>query len=150
MAPLMATAPASADALPGTRICHALGLGRATYDRWQPTGPVPEGDMARQTQLPRLALERPAYGDCRITHALPRQGGLVHHKRGLRRMREEHRRCLRHTGFVRTTASAHGLRVCPHLLPGLTVTGLEQLWVADIPAIRLPQEFVSLAVGLDA
>lgn len=150
MVPLMATAQASADALPVTRICHALGLGRATYDRWQQAGPAPEGDMALRTQIQLLALEMPAYGDCRITHTLPRQGVLVNHKRVLRLRREDHLRCLRHKRFVRTTDSAPGLLVYPNLLPGLTVTGLEQLWVADITSIRLPLEFVSLAVWLDA
>ena len=33
---------------------------------------------------------------------------------------------------VRTTDSRHGLRVYPNLVPELQLTGLKQLWVADI------------------
>jgi putative transposase len=51
---------------------------------------------------------------------------------------------------VRTTDSAHPFAVYPNLLPELTVTGLDQLWVADITYIRLQREFVYLAVLLDA
>jgi hypothetical protein len=41
MCELIATAQSSADALPVTRVCHALGLRRATYDRWRPAAPLP-------------------------------------------------------------------------------------------------------------
>jgi putative transposase len=157
MAPLMAIARESADGLPVIRICHALSLGRAPYDRWPQAGPEAEGDMELRAQIQLLALERPADGSRRITHALHRithalhrQGGLVHHKRVWRLMREDNLRCLRHKRFVRTTDGAHGLLVYPHRLPELTITGLDQLWVADITSIRLPQEFVYLAVLLDA
>jgi putative transposase len=150
MAPLMATARESADVLPVVRICHALSLGRATYYRWQQAGPEAEGDVELRAQIQLLALEMPAYGYRRITHALHRQGVLVNHKRVLRLMREDNLLCLRNKSFVRTTDSAHGLLVYPNLLPELTITGLDQLWVADITYIRLQQEFVYLAVLLAA
>jgi putative transposase len=51
---------------------------------------------------------------------------------------------------VRTTDAAPPCLVYPHLLPELTVTGREQRWVADITDLRLPREFVSLAVLLEA
>ena len=52
--------------------------------------------------------------------------------------------------FVVTTDSDHGLPVHPNLARTMTVTGLDQLWVADITYIRLELEFVYLAVILDA
>jgi putative transposase len=150
MVPLMATAPESADALPVTRICHALSLGRATYYRWQQAGPAPEEDVELRAQIQLIALEMPVYGYRRITHALQRQGVLVNHKRVLRLMREDNLLCLRKKGFVRTTDSTHALVVYPNLRPELSVNGLDQLWVADITYVRLQQEFVYLAVLLDA
>jgi transposase InsO family protein len=51
---------------------------------------------------------------------------------------------------VVTTNSAHGLTVYQNLAGGMTVTGVDQLWVADITYIRLEEEFVYLAVILDA
>jgi len=50
----------------------------------------------------------------------------------------------------RTTLSNHGLPVYPNLLKNRAVTGLNQVWVADITYIRLPREFVYLAAILDA
>jgi putative transposase len=40
--------------------------------------------------------------------------------------------------------------VYPNLAGGLTLTGINQLWVSDITCIRLDSEFVFLAVILDA
>jgi transposase InsO family protein len=65
-------------------------------------------------------------------------------------MREDNLLCLRRRRFLRTTDSRHGLAVYPNLIPHLAVTGIDQLWVADITYIRLQHEFVYLAVILDA
>jgi putative transposase len=50
---------------------------------------------------------------------------------------------------VITTDSDHALPVYPNRARQLVVTGLDQLWVADITYIRLEWEFVYLAVILD-
>jgi transposase InsO family protein len=52
--------------------------------------------------------------------------------------------------FVVTTDSAHGLQVYPNLAASMVLTDIGQLWVADITYIRLEEEFVYLAVILDA
>ena len=58
--------------------------------------------------------------------------------------------CLRQRKFVVTTDSDHGLPVYPNLAGALRLTGLNQLWVADVSYVRLELEFVYLAVILDA
>jgi transposase InsO family protein len=65
-------------------------------------------------------------------------------------MRADNLLCLRQRKFVITTDSDHGLPVYPHLAPALSLTCLDQLWVADLTYIRLELEFVYLAVMLDA
>jgi putative transposase len=65
-------------------------------------------------------------------------------------MREDNLLCLRKKRFIATTDSAHAHPVHPNLAAELTVTGLDQLWVADLTYIRLPGEFIYLAVILDA
>ena len=150
MAPLVTAPQESAAALPVTRICRPLSLGRATYDRWQQARPEPVADVELRAQIQLIALEMPAYGYRRMTHELRRQGVVVNHKRVLRLMREDNLLCLRKKSFARTTDSAHDLGVYPNLLPELTITGLDQRWVADITYVRLQREFVSLAVLLDA
>jgi putative transposase len=52
--------------------------------------------------------------------------------------------------FVVTTDADHDLEVYLNLASRLTLTGINQLWVADITYIRLKREFVYLAVILDA
>jgi putative transposase len=147
---LVATAKQSPAAFPVTRGCQALALSRATYYRWHGAGPMPAPDMEVRAQIQEIALEMPAYGYRRITHELRRRGVAVNHKRVLRLMRGDNLLCLRTRGFVRTTESAHSLAVYPNLLPELRIAGLDQLWVADITYVRLPQEFIYLAVLLDA
>jgi transposase InsO family protein len=49
-----------------------------------------------------------------------------------------------------TTDSRHTLPVYPNWARQLTPTAVNQLWIADITYIRLRQEFVYLAVVLDA
>jgi transposase InsO family protein len=106
--------------------------------------------MALRDAIQRIALEFPSYGWRRMTAELQRQGWAVNHKRVYRRMREDNLLCLRKRRFVVTTDSAHGLPVYPNLARTLRLTGLDQLWVADLTYIRLELEFVYLAVILDA
>jgi len=49
-----------------------------------------------------------------------------------------------------TTDAGHGWRVWPNLARHLVPMAVNQLWVADITYIRLREEFVYLAVVLDA
>jgi transposase InsO family protein len=65
-------------------------------------------------------------------------------------MREDNLLCLRRRRFVVTTDSHHNLRVYPNLAGTMELTGIDQLWRADITYIRLEREFVYLAVVLDA
>jgi putative transposase len=66
-------------------------------------------------------------------------------------MREDNLLSLRAKPFVpRTTDSRHGFAVRSNLTRGLTPTGLDQIWVADITYVRLAETFVYLAVVIDA
>jgi transposase InsO family protein len=66
-------------------------------------------------------------------------------------MREDNLLCIRRRKFVvATTDSKHGRPVYPNLAKGMKLTGINQLWIADITYIRLETEFVYLAVVLDA
>ena len=112
------------------------------------TGPDPDMDLRDAIQ--RIALEWPSYGRPRITRELRRRGWTVNPKRVYRLLREDNLLCVRKRKFVVTTNSNHGLRVYPNLAAGMVLTGVDQLWRADITYIRLREEFVFLAVILDA
>ena len=107
-------------------------------------------EMELRDAIQKIAVEMPAYGYRRVTAQLRRDERVVNHKRVLRLMREDNLLCLRRRSFVRTTDSDHKLPVYPNLARELKVSGLNQLWVADITYIRLMCEFVYLAVILDA
>jgi putative transposase len=126
-------------------------VSRSSFYRFEPDGkPGADGDMELRDAMQRIALEWPSYGRPRITAELRRQGWTVNPKRVYRLMREDNLLCLRRRKFVITTDSAHGLPVYPNRARELVLTGLDQLWVADITYIRLEWEFVYLAVILDA
>src|SRR6202163_922440 len=66
-------------------------------------------------------------------------------------MREDNLLCLRARPFVPTTTdSRHGWRVVPNLARDMELSGLDQLWVADITYVHLAEEFAYLAIMLDA
>jgi transposase InsO family protein len=106
--------------------------------------------MDLRDAIQRIALEWPSYGRPRITAELRRRGWTVNAKRVHRLLREDNLLCVRKRKFVVTTDSNHGRKVYPNLARGLVLTGVDQLWRADITYIRLRDEFVFLAVILDA
>ena len=131
-------------------MCRLARVSRAGLYRFRPGLPGPDPDMPLRDAIQRIALEFPSYGWRRITAELQRQRWAVNHKRVYRWMRADNLLCLRKRKFVATTDSDHGLPVYPNLARTLTLTGLDQLWVADITYVRLELEFVYLAVILDA
>jgi putative transposase len=106
-------------------------------------------DMELRDAIQRIALEWPSYGRPRITAELRRRGWRVNPKRVYRILREDNLLCVRKRKFVVTTDSNHGRKVYPNLARDMVLTGLDQLWRADITYIRLQEEFVFLAVILD-
>src|SRR5579864_6695593 len=107
-------------------------------------------DMELRDAIQRIALEWPSYGRPRITEELRRRGWTVNPKRVYRLLREDNLLCVRKRKFVVTTDSNHGRKVYPNLAAEMVLTGVDQLWRADLTYIRLRDEFVFLAVILDA
>jgi transposase InsO family protein len=131
-------------------MCQLAQVSRAGFYRsLQEAQPVEEEMMVR-AEIQQIALEhRRRYGYRRITAELRRRGLLVNHKRVGRLMREDNLLAVQPRAFVVTTDAQHELEVYLNLARRLTVTGINQLWVADITYIRLRTEFVYLAVLLD-
>jgi transposase InsO family protein len=126
------------------------GISRSSFYRLDGDDkPKPDSDMDLRDAIHRIALEWPAYGRPRITAELRRQGWKANAKRVYRLMREDNLLCLRKRKFVITTDSNHGRKIYPNLAAEMELTGVDQLWVADITYIRLEEEFVYLAVILD-
>jgi len=133
------------------RMCRLAGVSRAGFYRClQEQMPVEE-DMEVRSAIQQVAVEhRRRYGYRRIAAELRRRGMLVNHKRVARIMREDNLLAVQPRAFVVTTDSQHELEVYLNLASRMKLTGVNQLWVADITYIRLHREFVYLAVILDA
>jgi putative transposase len=137
----------------GLSLQRMVKLGRVSrsgFYRFQDAEPSPDRDMDLRDAMQRIALEWPSYGRPRITEELRRRGWRVNPKRVYRLMREDNLLCVRKRKFVVTTDSNHGRKVYPNLARDMILTGTDQLWRADITYIRLRDEFVFLAVILDA
>jgi putative transposase len=132
------------------RMCEVAAFSRAGYYRFlDPVSPAAADVLLRQ-EIRKIAREWPAYGSRRMSYELKARGWEVNRKRVQRVMREENLLCVTKKKFVVTTDSGHGLKTYPNLAASMVLTGVDQLWVADITYIRLEEEFVYLAVILDA
>jgi putative transposase len=132
------------------RMCELSRVSRAGFYRSLQESAPDEEDVEVRSVIQQIALEhRRRYGYRRVTAELRRRGMLVNHKRVWRMMREDNLLAVQPRVFVTTTDSNHPLEIYLNLSRRMTLTGVDQLWVADITYIRLRSEFVYLAVVLD-
>ena len=133
------------------RMCQRTGVSRAGFYRSLRDRAAEEEDMEVRSAIQQIAVEhRRRYGYRRITAELRNRGMQVNHKRVSRMMREDQLLAVRRKAFVATTHSNHDYQVALNLAGRMKLSGINQLWVADITYIRLRSEFVYLAVILDA
>lgn len=139
------------NALTIERMVELGGVSRSGFYRFD-SGAAARADphMDLRDAIQRIALEWPCYGRPRITAELRHRGWTVNPKLVYRLMREDNLLCVRQRKFIVTTDSNHGRKVYPNLARDMILTAPDQLWRADITYIRLRDEFVFLAVVLDA
>jgi putative transposase len=132
-------------------MCAQASVSRAGYYRsFRQAEPGLEEAQLRDA-IQKIAIENRHYGYRRVARELQKQGRVVNHKRVARLMREDNLLAIRKRRFVPvTTDSQHRLEVSLNLARHMKLTGVNQLWVADITYLRLQQKDVFLAVVLDA
>jgi putative transposase len=132
-------------------MCQLAQVSRAGFYRsFQEQQPQQE-EMDLRSTIQQIFLEhRRRYGYRRVTKELRRRGMVVNRKRVERLMKADNLLAVQPKAFVTTTNSRHDFEVYLNLARRMKLTGINQLWVADITYIRLQGEFVYLAVILDA
>ena len=104
-----------------------------------------------RARIQEIVLQhRGHYGYRRVSWELKHQGLAVNHKRVLRLMQQDHLLAVRRRKYILTSEARHDLPVYVNLAGRLQLSGIDQLWVADLTFIRLREEFLFLAVVLDA
>lgn len=132
------------------RMCELTAVSRASFYRdWEQKAPD-EAEMALRDAIQRIALGHRDHGYRRITALIQRAGFVVGEEKVRGILRQDNLLAVRRRKFAVTTDSNHRFHVHPNLAESLELTAINQLWVADITYIRLPREFVFLAVVLDA
>ena len=134
------------------KMCQVAAVSRAGYYRSFAEQCPDEEEMTVRAVIQKIVVEnRRRYGYRRVWFELNHKLGMVvNHKRVLRLMREDNLLALQRRQYVMTTDSNHSLEIALNLARHMKLTGVNQLWVADITYIRLHKEFVYLAVVLDA
>jgi putative transposase len=139
--------------LEGFRASHACEIARVSragfYRHFQEHEPR-QSDVALRDLIQQIVLENRCYGYRRVAAELRHRGVVANRKRVLRLMRADNLLAVRKQRFVFTTDSRHGYAVYANLAGRVKLTGINQLWVADITYVRLRETFLYVAVVLDA
>jgi len=140
----------SKNEIPISAACSSLGVNRSTYyDNLRKSCSTGTDDTSIKDIIQEIILEFPRYGYRRIAKEMHRRGQVINHKKVLRIMRENNLLCAKKKFRVCTTDSDHNYFVYPNLTKDITLTGINQLWAADITYVHLVKEHVYLAVILD-
>jgi putative transposase len=139
--------------LEGFQANHACDIARVSrsgfYRRYEEHEPR-QADVELRDLIQQIALENRLYGSRRTTEELRHRGWVVNRKRVQRLMRADNLLVVRKQRFVLTTDSQHGYAAYPNLAARVNLTGVNQLWVADITYVRLRETFLYAAVVMDA
>lgn len=131
------------------KLCQLAQLPRSWYYRHENRlAHKPEDPLI--AQIRQICEEDSSAGYRRVTKGLGRRGIMANHKRVLSLMRKANLLVRPKRRFVRTTDSNHPYPVYPNVARSMTLTGPNQLWVADITYIHLVHGTCYLAVILDA
>jgi transposase InsO family protein len=120
------------------------------YRHWQQYEPRGEEMEVRARRQQIVLQHRGHYGYRRVSWELRHQGLVVNHKRVLRLMQQDHLLGVRRRKYILTSEAQHDLPVYVNLAARLQLNGIHQLWVADLTFLRVREQFLFLAVVLDA
>ncbi len=127
-----------------------MGIKRSTL-YYQPKGNldkrIKETDI--KNKIKDISYKHPYYGYRRITAQLRRDKVIVNHKKILKIMKELGVQGRIKHKYVTTTNSKHNNKIYSNLIKDKELTGINQVWCADITYIRILNGFVYLSAIID-
>ena len=127
-----------------------MGIKRSTL-YYQPKGnldkKIKETDI--KNKIKDISYEHPYYGYRRITAQLRRDKVIVNHKKVLKMMKELGIQGRIKRKYITTTNSKHNNKIYSNLIKDKELTGINQVWCADITYIRILNGFIYLAAIID-
>jgi putative transposase len=123
-----------------------MDLARSTYYDAPCGQPVAEARLV--ARITGICAEWPRYGYRRVAAQLRHEGLVVNHKKVMRLMKENGLTVQPRRRFVVTTNSDHDGPIFANLAKHVSLTGPNQLWVADITYIAIASGFVYLASSM--
>jgi putative transposase len=130
--------------------CEIARVSRAGFYRHYEAHSPRQADVTLRDLIQQIVLENRCYGYRRVAAEMSHRGVVANRKRVLRLMRADNLLAVRKQRFVLTTDSRHGYAWYANLAARLKLTGVNQLWVADITYVRLRETFLYLAMVMDA
>jgi len=127
-----------------------MGIKRSTL-YYQPKKNITkkQKELRIRKKIEDISREHPYYGYRRITASLRRNKLIVNHKKVLKMMKELGIQGRIKRKYITTTNSKHHNRIYSNLIKDKELTGINQVWCADITYIRILNGFVYLAAILD-
>ena len=106
-------------------------------------------ELRIRKKIEDISREHPYYGYRRITAQLRRDKLIVNHKKVLKIMKKMGIQGRIKRKYVTTTNSRHNNKIYSNLIKDKELTGINQIWCADITYIRILNGFVYLAAIID-
>jgi len=127
-----------------------MGIKRATL-YYQPKINInkKQKELRIRKKIEDISREHPYYGYRRITASLRRDQVIINHKKVLKIMQEMGIQGRIKRKYIITTNSKHHNKIYSNLIKDKELTGINQVWCADITYIRILNGFVYLAAIID-
>jgi len=127
-----------------------MGIKRSTL-YYQPKGNLDKKikEAGIKDKIATISREHPYYGYRRITAQLRRNKVIVNHKKALKMMKELGIQGRIKHKYITTTDSKHHNKIYSNLIKDKELTGINQVWCADITYIRILNGFIYLAAIID-
>ena len=133
--------------LPKVEACKIFEISRSGF--YKKTHSPQKDERKLLCAMRKICLEFPRYGYRRVTKQLQRQGMQVNHKRVLTLMNVHNLLVKTRRTKPKTTDSKHSLQRYPNLIETFVLTGINQVWVADITYVICSKIFLYLALVMD-